>query len=79
MILSFSRHSLDEYSNIKFNKNLFSGSRVIPCERMDGQAEYKQTDGRDELIVAFRNFQNKPKNCYIILVLVVITLILKFH
>jgi hypothetical protein len=33
--------------------------------------------GMTKLIVAFRNCANAPKNCYIILVLVVITVILK--
>jgi len=44
-------------------------SRVIPCKQPDGQTDMTM------LVVAVRNFA--PKNCYIILVLVVITFILR--
>jgi hypothetical protein len=33
-----------EYSNMKFHKNLSSGSRVVSCGRMEGQIENKVTD-----------------------------------
>jgi hypothetical protein len=35
MKLEFSRHIVEKYSNIKFNENPSSGSRVIPGGRMD--------------------------------------------
>jgi hypothetical protein len=37
-------------SHIRFNQNLSSGSRVVPCERTD----------MTKLIVGFRNFANTP-------------------
>jgi hypothetical protein len=39
--------------NIKFNKNPSIGGRVVPC----GQTDM-------ELIVAFPDFANAPKNCF---------------
>ena len=48
----FSRQIFEKLSNIKFNKNPSSGSRVVPCGQMD----------MTKLIVAFRNFANAPKN-----------------
>jgi hypothetical protein len=42
--------------NIKFNQNSFSGSRVVPCGRTDGQTDMTK------LIAAFRNFANAPNN-----------------
>ena len=47
MELEFSRQILEKDSNIKINRNPFSGSRVVPRGRTD---------------VAFRNFANAPKN-----------------
>jgi hypothetical protein len=41
-----------KYSNIKFHKNPFSGSRVVPCGQTD----------MTKLIVAFRKSANFPKN-----------------
>jgi len=38
-----------------FQENVYSGSRVVPCGRMDGQTH-------EDSIVAFRNFTNAPKN-----------------
>ena len=32
-----SRQIFEKYSNIKFNENPSSGSRVFPCGRSDGQ------------------------------------------
>ena len=39
----------------QIHKNLFSGSRVVPCGRTNGWTDTK-------LIVAFSNFVNEPKN-----------------
>jgi hypothetical protein len=39
------RQMFKKYSNIKFYKNLSSGSRVVPCKQTDGQ-----TDGRTDRI-----------------------------
>ena len=52
----FSRQNFEKYSNIKFHKNPFSGSRVVPCGRRDRQMK---------LIVAICNFANAPKMTYI--------------
>jgi len=60
MKIEFSRHILDKSSNIKLHENLSSGSRVVPCGRMDG--------GKADmtlLIVALRNLANAPKKFYI--------------
>ena len=54
MKLEFSGQSLEKHSNTKFHENLFSGSRVVPCGRMDGQTDMTK------LLVAFRNFANAP-------------------
>ena len=35
--MGFFWQSFENYSNIKFNENPFSGSRVVPCERKDRQ------------------------------------------
>jgi hypothetical protein len=51
--LEFNRQIFEKYSNIKFLKNPFTGSRVVPCGR---------TDRYTKLIVAFRNFAKAPKN-----------------
>jgi len=38
MKLEFSgQFFFETYSNIKFRENPFSGSRVVPCGRTDGQ------------------------------------------
>jgi hypothetical protein len=42
----------EKYSDIKFHENPSSGSRFVPCGRMDRHAE---------AIVALRNFANAPK------------------
>jgi hypothetical protein len=49
--LGFSRHNWKQSSNIKFHKNPFSRSRVIPC---------KPTD-MTKLIVTLCNFAKSPK------------------
>jgi len=46
MKLEFSGQICEKYSNIKFNENPSSGSRVVPCGRKD----------MTKLIVAFRSF-----------------------
>ena len=37
MKLEYSRQIFENYSNIKFHENLFSGSPVVPCGRVDTQ------------------------------------------
>ena len=56
----------DNYENIKFHVNSFSGNRIIPCGRTDGPAD-RQTD-MTRLIVDFRSFEitpNKTKQDYV--------------
>jgi len=36
MELEFSRKIFEKHSNIKFNENPASGSRVVPCGQTDG-------------------------------------------
>jgi hypothetical protein len=55
MKLEFSRQIFEKYSNIKFQENPCSGSRVVPCGRADGQTDMPK------LLVAFRNLANTPK------------------
>jgi hypothetical protein len=52
----FSWQIFEKVSNIKFQQNPSSGSRVVPY----GQTG-RQTD-MTKLIVAFHNFANAPKN-----------------
>jgi hypothetical protein len=54
--VELSRKIFEKSSNIKFNENPSSRSRVVPC----GQT-YKQTDMM-KLIVAFRNSAKGPKD-----------------
>ena len=35
----FSRHIFEQCSDIKFHENPFSGSRVVPCGKIDGQTD----------------------------------------
>jgi hypothetical protein len=58
--LVFSTYFRKGRSNVKFNKNPSSGSRVVPCGQMDGQTERRMD--MTKLIVAFRNFANAPEN-----------------
>jgi hypothetical protein len=58
MKLKFSRQIFEKYSNIKFLENSSNGSRVVPCGQTDGQPDVT------ELIVAFRNLVNAPKNIW---------------
>ena len=60
--LKFSLPIFEQRSNIKFNENSSSGSRVVPC----GQAG-RRPEGRTDitkLTAAFRNFSNALKNEY---------------
>ena len=45
MKFEFSQHIFEKYSNRKFQENPTSGSRVVPCGRMDGRTD-GWTDGR---------------------------------
>jgi len=49
----FSRQIFEKFSNIKFHENPSSGSRVVPCGRIDGRTDMTK------LIVAFRNFAER--------------------
>jgi hypothetical protein len=48
----FPRQIFEKYSNIKFQENSFSGSRLFSCGQTD----------MAKLIVAFRNFANAAYN-----------------
>jgi hypothetical protein len=64
MKLEFSGYSFENCSNIKFHENPFSGSRVVPCGRTDGQTDRRNIDrptDMTKLIVTFRNFAKAPK------------------
>jgi len=37
--IEFSRRIWEKHSNIKFNTNPFSGSRVVPCRQTDRQTD----------------------------------------
>jgi hypothetical protein len=52
----FSRQIFQKLTNIKFQENPSSGSRVFPCGRTDGHTDTAN------LIIAFRNFANTLKN-----------------
>jgi len=39
MTLEFSRQIFEKYSNIKFDENMFGGSRVVSCEGTDRHDE----------------------------------------
>jgi hypothetical protein len=54
--LEFSQRVFKKYSDIKFNKDLSSGSRVFPCRRTGRQADLTK------LTVPFRNVTNASKN-----------------
>jgi len=47
MKIEFSRQILKKYSNIEFNENPSSGSRVVPNGQTDRRTDGR-TDGRDE-------------------------------
>ena len=67
--LEFSRQIVEKHSDIKFHEYPFIGSRVVPCGRTD------RHDKTNSLF--FRKFGKAPKNCCIILVLVVMRLVLR--
>jgi len=54
MNLECSREIFEKHSNIKFNENPSSGSRVVSCGQTDMM----------KLTVAFLNFANSPKYAY---------------
>ena len=54
MKLEFSRQIFEKSSDIKFDENPSSGSRVVPCGQTDGRTDMTK------LIVAFRNSANAP-------------------
>jgi hypothetical protein len=51
---NFLDRNFEKSSNIKFHENPPTGTRVIPCERID----------ITKLIVAVRNFANAPENLW---------------
>jgi len=55
MKLEFSRRIFKKYSNIKFQENPSSGSRVVPCGQTAGHTDMTK------LTVALRTFVNMPK------------------
>jgi hypothetical protein len=55
MNLKFSWQIFEKYSNIKFNENPSSGSRVVPRGQTDEEMDMMK------LIVTFHNFVNTPK------------------
>ena len=57
MKLELSRQ-IFEKSNIRFHENTSSGSRVVPCGRMDGQ-----TNRRDEGNSRFSQFCERAQKC----------------
>jgi len=66
MVLEFSGHIFENYSNVKFNENPLSESRVIPCGRLNRWTD-RQTDGQmsrtdtpDEANSRFSKFCESP-------------------
>jgi len=47
--------TFDKYTNIKFNENVFSGSRIYSCGQTDTQTD-RQTDRHDEAKSRFSQF-----------------------
>ena len=65
MKLEFSRQIFENCSNVKYYENTSSGSRVIPCGRVNRQTG--QAGGMTKLRVAFSNFKKVKKKktwCY---------------
>jgi hypothetical protein len=58
MKLEFSQQIFAKSSDIKFNQNPFSGSRVVPHGQTDRQTDVMK------LTVAFHNFVNHSKSGY---------------
>ena len=61
MKLEFSRRIFEKYSNTKFNKNAFIGSRVVPYGQTDRHTNGR-TDIQDEDNGRFSQLCEKPKN-----------------
>jgi hypothetical protein len=55
MNLEVSRQIFDKYSHIRFNENLSSGSRVVPCGR---------TDRHDEANSRLSQFRERDKKTF---------------
>ena len=61
MKLECSRQIFEKYSNIKFNENPSSGSRVVPCGQTDKRIDVTK------IIIPLRDFANVPKNVFLTL------------
>jgi hypothetical protein len=55
MKFQMSRQIFEKYQNIKFYKNISSGSRVVSCGQTNGQVDM------NKLKVAFHNFAKQRK------------------
>jgi hypothetical protein len=53
-ILKFSRQIFDKYSNIKFHKNLLSGSRVPPCGQTDGRMDGQTSEANSRFSLFYK-------------------------
>jgi hypothetical protein len=68
MKLELSLQIFEKYTNIKFQENPSSGSRVVPSGRTDGQMERRTATQREgwidmtKLIIVFLNFAEVLKN-----------------
>ena len=62
MKLEFSQQVFEKYSNLKFPKNPFNGSRVVHANgRTDRQTDREIHRWKDmKLLVTFPNFVNAP-------------------
>jgi len=68
VIMEFSQHIFDKYSNVKFHENPSSVIRVIPCGRInrrtdrrtDGQMD-RRTERHDEANSRFPQFCERAK------------------
>jgi ferredoxin-thioredoxin reductase catalytic subunit len=54
--MKITRKIFEKHSNIEFHENPSTGSRVIPCRRIDGQTNMTK------LIICFCNIANVPLN-----------------
>jgi len=62
MKLELSEQILEKFSSIKFHKNPFSGSRVVPCGRTDMHTD-RMRDRHDKANRRFLQFsEHTPKN-----------------
>jgi hypothetical protein len=62
MKLDFFRRIFEKFSNIKFHENPFSGSRIVPWRRKDGQ-----TNGYDEAYSRFSHLCERAWICIMML------------